>query len=182
MVMPFKPIMSKWETTFTYNGQPLTIGKVIVHLLNHLIKEQSSETVKDVQTCKVRVLFTFVVFFLTKQYLKSLQTEMFNTIQSFLQTHSQTELHAIQCDVEKCYDRLSINQVFKNAQKQISKFLQNQSFLLARKDESGWSFRPSQQATSGDISLHCSLLIKVQWLVLFLFDISNIIFHFSSER
>ena len=85
---------------------------------------------------------------------------MFNTIQHFLQANSQTELHAIQCDVEKCYDRLPINQVFKNAQKQISKFLQNQPFLLAREDESGWSFKPSQRASSGDISLHCSLLIK----------------------
>ena len=43
------------------------------NLLNHLIKEQSSETVKDAQMCQVRDLFTLVVVFLRNKIKNSLK-------------------------------------------------------------------------------------------------------------
>ena len=140
LVMPFKPLLSKLETPFTYHGRSMTIGKVIVHLLAHLVSGlDGDERIVDVQTCEA----------------------MYTTLQSFLERNSERKLHAIQCDVEKCYDRLSINAVFKHAQKQIVKFLDRNEFLLARRNETNWTFQGGPKATSGDISLHRSLLM--QW-------------------
>ena len=49
--MPFKPLLSQWDTSFTYHGKPMTVGKVIVNFLRFMLKSQNTETVVDVQTC-----------------------------------------------------------------------------------------------------------------------------------
>ena len=48
--------------------------------------------------------------------------------------------------------------MFKNCQKQISKFTGKDGFLLASMDGDQWRFRASRQTSNTEISLHCNLL------------------------
>ena len=48
--------------------------------------------------------------------------------------------------------------MFKNCQKQISKFIGKDGFLLASMDGDQWRFRASSETSNTEISLHCNLL------------------------
>ena len=139
MVMPLSrqildtkmPNGTPLDQIYSYKGIKLTMGKVIVSLLKHLIDRINNDLVVNAETVKV----------------------LHNRIKTFLIQNHQREIHGIQCDIEKCYDSLPIKSVLKLCKREIAQFTGNNSHIQydfdvelrggsQKKTPCRWSFKP----------------------------------------